>query len=60
MANTLGMSFLGIASSVLPLAFAVFLNEVRSKWFSNTVQTLTTLPNFISWVLVYMIAFSMF
>ena len=60
MANTLGMSFLGIASSVLPLAFAVFLNEVRSKWFRNTVQTLTTLPNFISWVLVYMIAFSMF
>lgn len=60
MANTLGMSFLGIASSVLPLAFAVFLNEVRWKWFRNAVQTLTTLPNFISWVLVYMIAFSMF
>jgi multiple sugar transport system permease protein/putative aldouronate transport system permease protein len=38
----------------------VFLNEVRWKWFRNTVQTLTTLPNFISWVLVYMIAFSMF
>lgn len=60
MANTLGMSFLGIASSVLPLAFAVFLNEIRAPWFKNFIQTLTTLPNFISWVLVYMIAFSMF
>jgi len=58
--NTLAISFLGIATSVLPLAFAVFLNEVRAKWFRNAVQTLTTLPNFISWVLVYMIAFSLF
>jgi putative aldouronate transport system permease protein len=38
----------------------MLLNEVRSSWFRNAVQTLTTLPNFISWVLVYMIAFSMF
>lgn len=60
MTNTLAMSFLGIATSILPLAFAIFLNEVRAKWFRNIVQTLTTLPNFISWVLVYMIAFSLF
>lgn len=58
--NTLAISFLGILASVLPLAFAVFLNEVKAPWFRNSVQTLTTLPNFISWVLVYMIAFSLF
>ncbi|MGC4175608.1 ABC transporter permease [Demequina sp.] len=58
--NTLAISFLGILSSVLPIAFAVFLNEVKAPWFRNSVQTLTTLPNFISWVLVYMIAFSLF
>ncbi|WP_394550823.1 ABC transporter permease [Agromyces sp. MMS24-JH15] len=58
--NTLAISFLGIATSILPLAFAIFLNEVRVPWFRNAVQTLTTLPNFISWVLVYMIAFSLF
>lgn len=58
--NTLAMSFLGIATSVLPVLFAIFLNEVRAPWFRNLVQTLTTLPNFISWVLVFMIAFSMF
>ncbi|MBE6474015.1 MAG: sugar ABC transporter permease [Actinomyces succiniciruminis] len=60
LANTLGMSFLGIATSVLPLGFAVLLNEIQAKWFKNLVQTLTTLPNFISWVLVYMIAFALF
>ena len=58
--NTLAMSFLGILTSFLPIVFAVFLNEVKSGWFRNLVQTLTTLPNFISWVLVYMIAFSLF
>ncbi len=58
--NTFAMSFLGIATSILPVGFAIFLNEIKSKWFKNIVQTLTTLPNFISWVLVYTIAFSLF
>ncbi|GGI65375.1 MULTISPECIES: ABC transporter permease [Enterococcus] len=58
--NTFAMSFLGIATSMLPVFFAIFLNEIKSKWFKNIVQTLTTLPNFISWVLVYTIAFSLF
>ncbi|MDR2896781.1 MAG: ABC transporter permease subunit [Propionibacteriaceae bacterium] len=60
LANTLGMSFIGIATSILPVAFALFLNEIKAKPFKNLIQTLTTLPNFISWVLVYMIAFSIF
>lgn len=60
MVNTLAMSFLGIATSLLPVFFAMLLNEIRASWFRNAVQTLTTLPNFISWVLVYMIAFSLF
>lgn len=58
--NTLVISFLGIATSFLPVLFAVMLNEIKAPWFRNAIQTLTTLPNFISWVLVYMIAFSMF
>ncbi|MBL1125063.1 sugar ABC transporter permease [Streptococcus suis] len=60
MKNTFAMSFLGIATSILPVGFAIFLNEIKCKWFKNLVQTLTTLPNFISWVLVYTIAFSLF
>ncbi|MHB8128586.1 MAG: ABC transporter permease subunit [Mobilitalea sp.] len=58
--NTFAMSFLGLATSFLPVLFAIFLSEIKSKWFKNIVQTLTTLPNFISWTLVYAVAFSLF
>lgn len=60
MKNTFAMSLLGIATSILPVGFAIFLNEIKCKWFKNIVQTLTTLPNFISWVLVYSVAYSLF
>jgi multiple sugar transport system permease protein/putative aldouronate transport system permease protein len=58
--NTFAMSGLGILTSILPLAFAIFLNEIKCKWFKKLVQTLTTIPNFISWILVYSVAFSLF
>lgn len=58
--NTFAMSGLSILTSILPIAFAVFLSEIKCKWFKNIVQTLTTLPNFISWVIVYSVAFSLF
>ena len=58
--NTFAMSLLGIATSFFPVLFAVFLNEIKCKWFKNLVQTLTTLPNFISWTLVYSVAFCLF
>lgn len=58
--NTLVMSGLGIATSWLPIAFAILLAEVRSTKFQRTVQTLTTIPNFLSWVLVYAVALSIF
>ncbi|MGN0432300.1 MAG: ABC transporter permease [Lachnospiraceae bacterium] len=58
--NTLGMSFLGIITSWLPMTFAIFLAEIKNSRFRSFVQTFTTIPNFISWVLVYAIAFSIF
>jgi len=58
--NTLAMSGLGILTSWVPMAFAIFLNEIRSSRFKRLVQTLTTIPNFISWVLVYAIALAIF
>lgn len=58
--NTFAMSLLGMATSFLPLLFAVFLNEIKCKWFKNLAQTLTTIPNFISWTLVYSVAFALF
>lgn len=60
MRNTFVMSGLSILTSWLPMLFAIFLSELKFKWFKKTVQTLTTLPNFISWILVYSLAFSLF
>lgn len=58
--NTVAISSLNIATSIFPVIFAVFLIELRSTKFKKIVQTLTTLPNFISWVLVYSFAFMLF
>ncbi len=58
--NTFAMSGLSLFFSWFPMIFAVFLNEIKCVPFKKFVQTVTTLPNFISWVLVYSIAFSVF
>ncbi|MGN6714572.1 ABC transporter permease subunit [Anaerocolumna jejuensis] len=58
--NTFAMSGITIATSWLPMIFAVFLNEIKCKPFKKFVQTVTTVPNFISWVLVYSVAFNIF
>ncbi|WP_261301744.1 ABC transporter permease subunit [Paenibacillus andongensis] len=58
--NTFGMSGLNLLFSWLPMIFAIFLTEIKSVRFRRFIQTVTTLPNFISWVLVYSLAFSMF
>ena len=60
MLNTFAMSGLSILFSWLPMAFAILLSEIKCNWFKKVVQTLTTLPHFISWVLVYALAFSLF
>lgn len=60
MENTLAMSGLGIATSWIPLVFAVFLTEITNKQFKKVVQTFTTIPNFISWILVYTVALAIF
>lgn len=42
-----------------PIILALMLNEVRVNWFKRTIQTLTYLPHFLSWVVIYglMLAF---
>ena len=51
--NTLGINLLYMGAMVLPMFFAMFLMELRSMRYRKLVQTFTTIPNFISWVLVY-------
>ncbi len=57
--NTLGMSSIGMLATFVPVMFAVLLNELKGK-YKRIVQTITTVPHFISWVLVYALAFAMF
>ncbi len=58
--NTLAMSGLGLLTSWCSMAFAIFLSEIKTHWFKKLIQTFTTIPNFISWVLVYAIALAIF
>lgn len=41
-----------ILGIVLPVVFALLLNEVRLKWFKKTAQTMTFIPYFLSWVVL--------
>ncbi len=58
--NTLAISGLGLVLNCITPFFAILLNEIGNRRFRKVVQILTTLPNFISWVLVYAVAFAMF
>lgn len=37
---------------IVPIAFALFLNEVQNKAFKKTIQTVVTFPHFVSWVML--------
>ncbi len=51
--NTVFMSTMKIvAHLVVPVLFALLLNEVRVRWYKRLVQTLTYLPYFLSWVIL--------
>nr|WP_308806592.1 ABC transporter permease subunit [Neobacillus niacini] len=53
MRNTLATSFLSlIISFPAPLILAIAINEVNNRYFKKTVQTVSYLPHFISWVIV--------
>ena len=58
--NTVIFTSIGLALSPLPVIFAVFINEIRGVRFKKLIQTTTTLPYFISWVIIFSLAFSLF
>jgi len=58
--NTLVLSGLNYLFSFAPVILAIMLNEVRSRALKRTVQTVVTLPNFVSWIIVYSMCFSIF
>ncbi|GIP45247.1 sugar ABC transporter permease [Paenibacillus sp. J45TS6] len=51
--NTLAMSLLGLlVGFIAPIFFAILLNELRGTIFKRSVQTVSYLPHFVSWVVV--------
>jgi putative aldouronate transport system permease protein len=58
--NTFGIHFLGYLFTPLPLLFAVFLSEMHSKRFQKFIQSATTLPHFVGWVIIYSLVNSLF
>lgn len=58
--NTIIFAVISILLTPLPMIFAIMLNEVKSGPVRKVVQTFTTLPNFISWVIIFSLAFAMF
>ncbi|WP_252228225.1 ABC transporter permease [Caldicoprobacter algeriensis] len=53
MKNTVGISLLKLVFGFpLPIIFALFLNEIRNSTFKRTVQTISYLPHFLSWVVL--------
>lgn len=58
--NTLVISGLKIILEFpLPIIFALLLNELRHTRFKKIVQTITYMPNFVSWVIVAGVWYSM-
>ena len=58
--NTLIYSAWGYVLAPLPMLFAVCLNEISHTKYRKLVQTATTIPHFISWVIVYSLVFALF
>ena len=53
MRNTIELSLLRLAICFpAPIVLAILLNEVRIRWYKKSVQTITYMPYFLSWVVV--------
>lgn len=60
MRNTLVFGFLSILTTPFPIILAILLNELRNSKMKRIYQTMTSLPNFTSWIIVYAFTFSFF
>ena len=57
--NTLVISFLKLIFNFLSsITFAILLNEIKNMLFKRTVQTISYLPHFVSWVVAANIVYT--
>jgi putative aldouronate transport system permease protein len=61
--NTLVISFLRLLFGFFaPIVLALLLNEIRLAGFKRTIQTLTYIPHFLSWIIlggIFLMVFSL-
>jgi len=51
--NTVVISLMKLVTMlIVPIIFALMLNEIRLRWFKRSVQTIVYLPHFLSWVVI--------
>lgn len=60
LSNTMIYALIKYVMLLLPPLFAILLNEIGRKSFKKVVQTFTTLPHFISWVIIYSLCYALF
>ncbi|MGP7819341.1 ABC transporter permease [Niallia sp. 01092] len=49
-----------ILGTLVPIIFALLLNEIRLKWAKKSIQTIVYLPNFLSWAVVAAVVINVF
>lgn len=49
-----------IGNTVIPIIFAILLNEIRVKWVKKSMQTIVYLPYFLSWVILASVIVNLF
>ncbi|GBG11175.1 polysaccharide ABC transporter ATP-binding protein [Paenibacillus sp. MY03] len=61
LSNTLLISIYKLVWGTLPpIIMAILLNECRVRWLKSIVQTLTYMPHFLSWVIIFGILLTLF
>ncbi|MDN4523005.1 ABC transporter permease [Fictibacillus fluitans] len=51
--NTLAISFLKLGIGfIAPIILSIMIFELKDGWFKKTVQTISYLPHFLSWIVV--------
>jgi len=49
-----------VLNTIIPIVFAILLNEIRVKWMKKTMQTIVYLPYFLSWVILASVIVNLF
>lgn len=47
-------------NTLIPIAFAILLNEIRLGWLKKSIQTVVYLPHFLSWVILGSVVVNLF